>query len=223
MKNMNGKTATWWNTFSQALLSGPDSLGAYLDASGLTLAQVQKGISGVRLASLTRLPKSGEDRDSWAARLEEAVSSLGLANSPVYLAVSREMGFFREVTFPAAVAENLAQVVSYEVDRFLPLPGARLFYGFQVLEETEAAIRLMLMALPRAPVEECLELLSRAGLKPVSLEPGPVAVANAFSLLGGKPPAFWLLVHSQGELLELTLVQGKALGLCQHVRLKASQ
>jgi general secretion pathway protein L len=50
-----------------------------------------------------------------------------------------------------------------------------------------------------------------------------VAVANAFSLLGGKTPASWLLVHYQGERLELTRVQGKLLSLSKEVRLKTGQ
>jgi len=220
---MNGKPGSWWNSISLALLSEAGALGAYLDKSGLTLVQVQKGFSGSRITNLARLTRSGDDPDSWAARVEEAISLWGLANSPVSLAVSRDMGFFREVTLPAAAADNLAQVVSYELDRFLPLPGARLYYGFQVLEETDTGIRLMLLALPREPVEECLNLLSRVGLRPISLEPGPVAVANAFSLLGGKLPPSWLLLHLETDRLELTQIQGKTLSFSKQVRLTAPQ
>ena len=223
MRDMNGKLSSWWKSISSELLAEAGSLGTYLDSAGLTLAQVQKNFSGVRITHLARVPRRGEDLDAWAARLEETITLWGLANSPVSLAVSRDLCFFREVTLPGAAGENLAQVVRYELDRFLPLPGERLFFGFQVLEETDAGIRLMLMALPREPVEECLDLLSRVSLRPISVEPGPVAAANAFSLWGGKLPSSWLLLHLEPEGFELAQIQGRTLCFYKQLRLQPSQ
>jgi hypothetical protein len=86
-----------------------------------------------------------------------------------------------------------------------------------ILKETET-IHLMLMALPREPVEECLDLLTGLGLKPLSLEPGPVAVANAFALLGGKPPASWLLLQEEPWGLELSCIRGRNLVFSRPLR-----
>ena len=97
--------------------------------------------------------------------LKETVSAWTLELCPVSLAVSPHLGFFRQVSLPRAASENLAQVVAYELDRFLPLPADNLLYGFQVLAETETEIRLMLMAVPRDQVEVCLRLLTEATLQ----------------------------------------------------------
>jgi len=208
---MNVKLSNWWGTISAALMSEVSSLGVYLDRSGLTLAQVQKGITGMGVTHLQRFPRTGEDLDSLEARLREIISPWELANCPVNLAVSRELGFFREVVLPVAAAENLAQVLGYELDRFLPLPAAQVFYDYQILNQNETGIHLMLMALPREPVEECLELFIRLGLRPVSLEPGPAAMANAFTLLGGKQPSSWLLLGEEANGLDLTCIRGRTL------------
>jgi Tfp pilus assembly protein PilN len=220
---MNWKLGNWWETFSAALLTEGGGLGVYLDAAGLTLAQVQKGFAGFQVTHLERLFRGEKDLDSLEAHLREIISSWDLSNCPVNLAVSRDLGFFREAVLPQAAAENLAQVVSYELDRFLPLPAPRLFYDYQVLKETETQIHLMLLALPREPVEECLELLNRVGLRPDSLEPGPVAVANAFFLLGGKPPASWLILHEEPGGIEFTNIRGRTLNSSRLVRPKPGQ
>lgn len=212
-----------WETITAALLTEGGSLGVYLDGGGLTLVQVKKGFAGMQVTHLERLPRVDKPLDSLEIRLQEIITSWNLVNSPANLAVSRDLGFFREVTLPLAAAENLAQVVSYELDRFLPIPADRLFYDYQVLRETETGIRLMLLALPREPVEECLELLTRVGLRPNSLEPGPVAVANVFSLLGGKPPASWLLLREEHGGIELTHIRGRTLGFSKLLRSKPGQ
>ncbi|MHB8070019.1 MAG: PilN domain-containing protein [Desulfobaccales bacterium] len=215
---MNSKLNHWWETISAALLTEGGSLGVYLDRSGLTLAQVQKGFAGFRVTHLERFLTAGEALSSLEVRLREIISPWELANSPVNLAVSRDLGFFREIVLPSAARENLGQVVSYELDRFLPLPAGQLFYDYQILKETETEIHLMLMALPRERVEECLELLTGLGLKPLSLEPGPVAVANAFALLGGKPPASWLLLQEEPWGLELSCIRGRNLVFSRPLR-----
>ncbi|MFZ5453093.1 MAG: PilN domain-containing protein [Thermodesulfobacteriota bacterium] len=217
---MNWKPGSWWETISAALLTEAPSLGVYLDKSGLTLAQVHKGFSGIQVTHLERLLRGENNFVSLEPQIQEIISAWDLSNCPVNLAVSRDLCFFREVQLPLAAAENLAQVVSYEVDRFLPLPSQNLFYDYQVLKETESGIHLMLLALPREPVEQCLALLTRAGLKPYSLEPGPVAAANAFSLWGGKPPASWLLLQEEQGVLELTHIRGRTLGFSRPLRPK---
>ena len=140
--------------------------------------------------------------------LKDTVLAWTLEACPVSLAVSPHQGFFRQVSLPRAASENLAQVVAYELDRFLPLPADNLFYGFQVLAETETEIRLMLMALPRDQVEVCLRLLTEATLSPVALEMAPMAAGKVFALSGRPLPPSWLLLHLEDASFELTHLQG---------------
>ena len=91
---------------------------------------------------------------------------------------------------------------------FCPCLPTSLFYGFQVLAETETEIRLMLMAVPRDRVEECLRLLTEATLRPVAVELAPVAAAKVFALSGRPLPASWLLLHLEDDSFELTHLQG---------------
>jgi hypothetical protein len=143
-----------------------------------------------------------------ASVLQETVLAWTLQSCPVSLAVSPHLGFFRQVSLPRAASENLAQVVTYELDRFLPLPADNLFYGFQVIEETETEIRLMLMAVPRDQVEVGLRLLTEATLRPVAVELAPAAAGKVFALSGRPLPPAWLLLHLADGSFELTHLHG---------------
>ncbi|MCX5889981.1 MAG: PilN domain-containing protein [Deltaproteobacteria bacterium] len=206
----------WWQSFSSGLLAGADGLGVYLDDTALTLAHVEKGLKGLQVRHIIRLDR--ERTEDLAPRLKEAVSQWGLQGCPVSLAVSRDLGFLRPGALPQAAAENLSQVVAYELDRFLPLPAERLYYDYQVLGETDTEIHLMLMGLPREPVDMCLNLLSQAGLRAMAVELSTAAVANSFSQLAGKLPSSWLLLHLKPGAFELAQIRGQAIIACHQGR-----
>ncbi len=209
--NMAWDYRHWWDGLSSTLLAGTDGLGVYLDETGLTLVHVEKGFKGLIVQHLQHLPLAEGRLDEAAPVLKKLISTWRLESCPVSLAVSGALGFLRQASLPRVAAENLSQVVGYELDRFLPLPAEKLYFDFQVLAETEAEIRLLLMAVPREPVERCLQLLTEAGLRPMSLELAPVAVANAFGILGGKMPASWLVLHLAADSFELAYIQGATL------------
>ncbi len=217
---LNLKSGRWWDLISQELHAAAGSLGVSLDPSGLTLAYLQKGLTGLELKNLATLARPEGGLAALAEPLQELLSRWGLQNCPVSLAVSGELGFFRPAVLPKAAGENLAQVVAYELDRFLPLPAETLYYDYQVLKETDPEIHLLLMALPRGPVAECLSLLGQAGLQPLSLEPAPVAAANAFARLGRRLPASWLLVQAASGHLELSQIRGRTFSTLPPLSLK---
>lgn len=206
-----------WQSFSATFLSGADGLGVYLDETSLTLAHVEKGLKGLQVQHIIRLAREGEEEDL-AAQIKETVVLWGLEGCPVSLAVDRNLGFLRPAALPPAAAENLSQVVAYELDRFLPLPADRLYYDYQVLAQTDTEIRIMLMALPREAVDDCLSLLSQAGLRPLAVELGTYAVANAFAQLAAKLPPAWLLLHLEPGTFELAQIQGHAIQAYRHGR-----
>ena len=206
--DMRGNLSQWWGALTASALTGMDGLGAYLGGAGLTLVQVRKSLSGIEVRRWGTYPVEFGKMEELALVLQETVSAWALESCPVSLAVSPHLGFFRQVSLPRAASENLAQVVAYELDRFLPLPADHLLYGFQVLTETETEIRLMLMAVPRDQVEECLRLLTEATLRPVAVELAPAAAGKVFTLSGRPLPPSWLLLHLGDGSFELTHIQG---------------
>jgi Tfp pilus assembly protein PilN len=199
----------WWDSLEGLLLTETDSVGACLDTSGLTLACVAKSRGKFQVRDVAFLPFTGGSPEDLAPKLQDHIAAWGLAGSPVSLAVSSRLAFVRQVTLPRAAAENLAQVVGYELDRYVPVPPDRVYYGYQVQETTDSGLNLIVMAVPKDRVAAWLDLLSEAGLRPVGLTLAPVAAANAFAMLGGKRlPNTWLMLHDNADAMELTHIHG---------------
>jgi Tfp pilus assembly protein PilN len=206
--DLKANLGQWWNTLASSMLSGMDGLGVYLQENKLTLVQVSKRLSGLQLGRWATYPYEPGKLEELAEVLQKIVPAWIPKSSPVSLAVTPHLGFFRRASLPRAAAENLARVVAYELDRFLPLPTEQLFYDFQVLAETETEIHFMLMAVVRDRVEACLRLLSEAGLSPVAVELAPVAAGKVFALSGRPLPPSWGLLHLEDGSFDLTHFQG---------------
>jgi Tfp pilus assembly protein PilN len=206
--DIRSNLSQWWGALTGSALAGMDGLGAYLGGEGLTLVQVRKSLSGIEVRRWGTYPVEFGKMAELAPVIQKTVSAWALESCPVTLAVSPHLGFCCQISLPRAASENLAQVVAYELDRFLPLPADHLLYGFQVLTETATEIHLMLMAVPRDPVEECLGLLTEATLRPVAVELAPAAAGKVFALSDQPLPPSWLLLHVGDGSFELTHIQG---------------
>lgn len=202
---------SWWRALSREALAGAAGVGAYYDRRHLVLAHLEKGFTGCLAQHVVQLEVPDGGLAALAPQVQELVTAWGLTQPPAGLAVSSRLGLVRPAVLPAAAKAHLARVVGYEIDRFLPLSADQLVYDFQVVGETETEVRLLLMAVPRALVEEWLALCAAAGLSPVSVEPAPLAAANAFAVLHRRPPSAWLLLAADAEAYDLLEFAGRRL------------
>ena len=71
------------------------------------------------------------------------------------------------VTLPAATEENLHEVLSFEMDRLTPFTADQVYYGFDIIDRSNAkgTIDLQLLVAPRSTVDELLSMLQRVGLR----------------------------------------------------------
>lgn len=190
------KIRSLWNHLSTEAMAGTGSLGAFWDRQNLTLVRIQRLLTSVEVTQVSHFTLPEEGLTGLVPEIREILWLWGLPEAPIGLAVSPHLGFMRQVTLPRAARENVAKVMSYEMDRFLPLSAEQLCYDFQIVKETESDLTLTLMAFPKNLTEDWLNLCAATGLKPLSIELAPTAVANAFALLKGINPANWVLLQT---------------------------
>jgi Tfp pilus assembly protein PilN len=207
----NAKIRNLWRHITIEAMTGAGSLGAYYDRRTLTMVHMQKGFAAPQVLHTAQWPLSEDDIEALAPHVAETIAVWGASGAPVSLAVSTQLGFLRQVPLPLAARENLAKVVSYEIDRFLPLGADRLVFDYQIAQQSETDITLALTALPRECIEGWLRLCADIGLKPIAVELACTAAANAFALLGERLPYSWLLFRAGEADFDLAQIQGNIL------------
>lgn len=115
--------------------------------------------------------------DSVATLLaENVVGSLPSTHTVVGIPTGRS--FSRTFTVPLKAEATLAEAVEIEVDQYIPIPMNSLYVDYGIIERTKEDITVIMSAVPRTVVDNCLGAAKAAGLLPIMVEPGINSVAR---------------------------------------------
>ncbi len=105
-----------------------------------------------------------------------------LDKSNVVLGLPRSDIIIRYLDLPIEVADNLKQVVSYQVQSFEPTEDEKFYHDYALVRPKEGAKRLqvLLVMVKKAVLDAHLGILKEFGLVPVSVTSSTVALSNLF-------------------------------------------
>jgi type IV pilus assembly protein PilM len=112
----------------------------------------------------------------------ELKSKLGWkGRGAVACAVPSQGVFARFVKIPEVEPEKVGQVLHFEAQQNVPYPIEDVSWSYQVLPESETGkLGALILATKHDQLEETVEALVGAGMKPSLIETSPVALYNAF-------------------------------------------
>ncbi len=95
-----------------------------------------------------------------------------LAKADVILRLTAQQAIQKELVLPAAVKENLSQVVAYELDRYTPFKAEQVYFAIQPLEAKHepGQIRVMLVLTPRETLDALYEDIKAMGMSPLFVD-----------------------------------------------------
>jgi general secretion pathway protein L len=76
----------------------------------------------------------------------------------------------RELSLPAAVEENLGQVMRYELDRYTPFKADAVYHGYRITGRDQGQVQVRLVVVPRETLDDRLHELQALGLYPDRIE-----------------------------------------------------
>lgn len=135
--------------------------GAVSVASGTRLFS-RIGIQGFKRHTFDGQKFPGPDDMASAVAL--AINDLGITRSEVTLSIPKAWTIITRAELPAVVRENIAEVVSYELDRFTPLAAEDAYYDHRVLDSRNGKIGLLVAAARIDQVAPYIDALREKGL-----------------------------------------------------------
>jgi type IV pilus assembly protein PilM len=119
------------------------------------------------------------------AYLAESLSALlatkiigELPSNVAILGVPTNRTFSRTFTIPPKAEPTLAEAVEIEVDQYIPIPISSLYVDYAVIERSKEILTVIMSAVPKVLVDNCMAAATSAGLQPIMVEPGINAVAR---------------------------------------------
>src|SRR5512139_1596327 len=120
-----------------------------IEKAGFSLAYGVRLLGKPRVKGLGRysFPEEGVPLpESLATSTALTIGRLRASKATVTLCIPKEWVVARTAEFPAAVKENLANVVSYELDRITPFSAEEAYYDYAVLAENEDRLTVLVIA-----------------------------------------------------------------------------
>jgi len=193
-----------------------DGLGVYVGPHELGLAHLSKGLFRVGLQEAQSVPLPGiehpaERRHVLTDAVLGFVRARKLGAAPAVLALHRSFAVFNRIVLPAAAADNLRDVVEYEIERVIPIPKAELYYDFTMRSFGAERIEVLVMCIPQAVVREHLDALEDAFLRPRGVVVSSAAVADFFYFCRAAVTGPVGFLFGTGGDVEFTLLTGQQL------------
>ncbi len=194
----------WWGGEMAAFL--PASLRARLGRGGQRLTVeiseqralfgFEKGREIVALGEVTVSPDglAGQRDSGQRDAVARIVRDAGVRTAEVVLRLPRDKVLRRLVDLPVAAAENLREVLGFEMDRHTPFKADEVYFDYRLegSDPERKRIKVDLVVVPRAVADQAMRLATSWGLAPDRLAAGgePAEAARPFNLLpaGAVPP-----------------------------------
>ena len=113
-----------------------------------------------------------------ASALAMARNELKAFRSEITLSIPKVWAVARSTELPITVKQNLAEVISYELDRLTPFASGSALYDFRVLDEADGKLRVMLIAAKSDVIDPYIKAIREKGVKVDRVTVSPSAMGT---------------------------------------------
>lgn len=202
------------------------SIGIDIKKSSVAMVHLKGSFKGVKLGackihSLEKNSLLKEKLKIISELVKDFIKNNKITSSNIYLGIPREFAILKNIEFPLAVKENLRSTLTYEMDKYLPLPLDDIYFDCQIVNEDKENKRLnvLLVAAKKETISPYMEFsdLLREGISGIEISSS--ALTNYFScdpvISAEKGYAF---IFSNNGYLELGVVKNKCLVYSRSVK-----
>jgi len=196
------------------------SVGLYVLPDRLFLIRLRKDLIRVSVVGEeTREIPAAQETTSRRQALSEAVRSLlphfDPVKDPFYICLSPDQAICVQLLLPRAAAENLPQVLGYEIERHVPFRREEVYYDFLPMGKRGDTITLFLFATPKRILDEILDVLSAFGVHPKGVETTATALSNCLLFCTGGISGPTVVLGAQDRTWEMIGLDSKSNGWIQ--------
>lgn len=101
-----------------------------------------------------------------------------LSSNHVVIGVPTARSFSRTFTLPLIAEKTLKDAIEIEVDQYIPIPASTLYIDYEIIERNKQEITVLMSAVSRVIIDNCVNAAKSAGLRACLVEPGISAVGR---------------------------------------------
>jgi Tfp pilus assembly protein PilN len=149
-------------------ISYKKSLCLTIEKGEIQAALGSRFLSRIKIIGFKKYPSTEGDYpppNFLTSSLALAVAELGVEKTPVTLSIPKAWAVIKTVDYPSTVLENVAEVMTYELDKITPFTPEKAYYDFKVLKEEAGRVFILVAAARADLIEPYLKALHERGFK----------------------------------------------------------
>ena len=163
--------------------------GLDIGSTAVRLVQLRRGSQHPALVAYGALPvpanltssDSQIDQDKLSELIQQLVRENRVTLKNVVVGLSATKVFATVITTPKLDNAQLAKAIRYQAEQYIPMALNQVKLDWSVIGQSKDGkqLEVLLVAAPNSAVEKYVNVLEKAGLEPLALEPNATAVARA--------------------------------------------
>jgi type IV pilus assembly protein PilM len=114
--------------------------------------------------------------------IQEAVGRAGVSTKDAAIALSGRELIIKKIQIPTVPAKELHDAMQLEAEHHIPFAIDEVYLDYHVVGKPEETMDLILVAVKKSKVTECVSVVEAAGLNPVVVDVDGFALGNQFEL-----------------------------------------
>jgi Tfp pilus assembly protein PilN len=159
------------------------SVGIELRGEDMLISSLQSNFSGGTFTHFKRIPGYKlREKESLQREIQLFFRSNRLSKENIVLGIPRRDLVFRYLDLPSEVADNLKQVVHYQVQSFEPTEEDKFYYDYVPMGGNggRKRITILLVMIKKALLDDHLRFLRGIGIRPGMVLGSSIALSNVF-------------------------------------------
>lgn len=140
--------------------------------------------------------------------VQDMIGELGIPpGRPVLISVPGQQVFSRFVKLPPVGRDKILQMVQYEAQQNVPFPINEVVWDYQLVGTGKGEVDVMLAAMKAEIIEQLVEEIIQAGLRPELVDVAPMAIYNAVRYNYNELPACTLVIDIGARSTDLIFIE----------------
>jgi general secretion pathway protein L len=202
------------------------SVGINIESNRVSLVYLKRSLKELFLAAHAVYPLAKEDPEENTAEIRRFVNEFmeehKISSADIFLGIRRDLTILRYIELPSAVKENLKGTLSYEMEKYVPLPVGDIYFDCQIIAEDKEAnkLKVLLIVVRKELIDPYLDRENQFGAGISGIEINSTALANYLSCKPNTPNGDACAIVCLGkEHLELSLIKKRLLHYSRHVKI----
>lgn len=161
-------------------------LGIDIGTGSLKIAEIswKKNRPTLKCIGIADLPQNivadGKitDGDAVTDILKKLLSTCGATCRDAVAALGGQAVFVREMPFPVMSDEELREALKWEAEKYVPYAPETYYHDFSIIGagQNEQEVKVLLVAAQHSTVNELVQVIKNAGLRPAAIDIEPLAL-----------------------------------------------